>query len=187
MSTVELRELSHKDINSEFIDWHNNEHAKNYSASKRTFTKENLLDEYNNGIKNKNLYQYLVHHIKDRKNIGVIKIGPIDYLHKKSDLVVFIGDKNYLKQGLGSEAIKLGNLVAFNDLDIRKVHGPIIKSNIGAVKVYLKANWVIEAILKGHYLVDGEEQDAVLVACYNPKYFSREICKSSKITLEDVY
>ena len=187
MSVVELVELRDIDINDEFVNWHTNEHAKNYSASKRKFTKENLLSEYQNGVREKKLYQYLVHHKNDNKNIGVIKIGPIDYIHNKSDLVVFIGDKNYLKKGLGSEAVRLGNQIAFNKLDIRKVHGPIVKSNPGAVKVYTNADWVIEAVLKGHYLVDDKAEDAILVACYNPKDFNKEICENSKIKFEDIY
>ena len=71
---------------------------------------------------------------------------------------------------------------------MRKVYeyGPIIRSNIGAIKVYLKANWVIEAILKGHFLVDDETKDAVLVACYNPKYFSHNDCINSNYKFEDL-
>lgn len=186
MSIIKLINLKSSDINDEFVDWHNKEHSKNYTASKRKFSKENLCEEYTRGIEEEKLFQYLVHHKEDRKNIGIIKIGPIDHFHKKSDLVAFIGDENYLRKGFGSEAIKLGNKIAFEKFGIRKVHGPIIKSNIGAIKVYLKADWVIEAILKGHYLLDGNTEDAVLVACYNPKYFSEEICNSSKFRIEDL-
>ena len=45
--------------------------------------RDNLISEFENGIKNKNLYQCLVRHKKDKKNIGVIKIGPIDKVHMK--------------------------------------------------------------------------------------------------------
>ena len=186
MSTIELSNLKDADINDEFVNWHNQEHSKNYTASRRKFTKENLSDEFTRGIKEKKLFQYLIHHKEDKKNIGIIKIGPIDYIHKKSDLVAFIGNENYLRRGLGSEAIRHGNKIAFDKYDIRKVHGPIIRSNIGAIKVYLKADWVIEAILKGHYLVDKNTEDAVLVACYNPKYFSKEICNSRQFKIEDL-
>jgi RimJ/RimL family protein N-acetyltransferase len=37
------------------------------------------------------------------------------------------------------------------------------KASIGA---YLKAGWVIEGILKDHYLVDDLPMDRVLVACF---------------------
>ena len=186
MPIIELINLKESDINEEFVEWHNKEHSKNYTASRRKFTKNNLLEEYFDGIEQRDLYQYLIHHKQDKKNIGIIKIGPIDINHKKSDLVAFIGNEQYLRKGLGSEAIKLGNQLAFNKFNIRKVHGPIIRSNIGAIKVYLKADWVIEAILKGHYLVDGKTEDAVLVACYNPKYFDTNICTNSNYKLEDI-
>tara|TARA_B100000902_G_C27044539_1_gene781032 strand:- start:475 stop:864 length:390 start_codon:yes stop_codon:yes gene_type:complete len=129
----------------------------------------------------------MIHHIKDKKNIGIIKLGPINHKHKTSDLIVFIGNKNYLRMGLASEAIKLANKKAFDELDIRKVHGPIFRSNIGAVKGYLKADWFIEAVLKGHYFNDNISEDAILVACYNPKYFSKDEYIESMINFHDIY
>ena len=187
MSPLKLINLKSDDITTEFVEWHKSEHSKNYSASGRNFTKENLIEEFELGTKEKKLYQYLIHHIQDNKNIGLIKIGPIDHFHKKSDLVAFIGNKDYLKKGYGAEAIKLGNHKAFEDHDIRKVHGPIVKSNVGAVKVYLNGGWIIEGVQKGHYLIDGKEEDAILVACFNPKYFREDIYNKSSYQLEDIY
>lgn len=187
MSALKLINLKISHISEEFVAWHNKEHSKLYSASGRVFSKANLISEFENGIKNKNLFQYLVRHKKDKENIGVIKIGPIDKVHMKSDLVAFIGNENYLKKGFGSEAIRLGNDIAFNKLNLRKIHGPIVKSNIGAVKVYLKANWIIEGIQKGHYLIKNKQEDAILVACFNPRYFKNKICRNSDYKIEDIY
>ena len=86
MSSLKLINLKISHISDEFVSWHNKEHSKLYSASGRVFSRDNLISEFENGIKNKNLYQYLVRHKKDKKNIGVIKIGPIDKVHMKSDL-----------------------------------------------------------------------------------------------------
>ena len=68
-----------------------------------------------------------------------------------------------------------GNEIVFNKLT--KIHGPIVKSNLGAVKVYLKANWIIEGVQKGHYLINNKQEDAILVACFNPKYFKIKFVK----------
>ncbi len=187
MFSVSLIKASNNDFNDEVVEWHQEDHAKRYSASGRKFTSKSLQDEYFRGLENKTMYQYMIHHIKDKKNIGIIKIGPIDHFHNKSDLIVFIGNKLYLKMGLASEAIQLANRIAFDELDIRKVHGPIFKSNIGAIKSYLKADWFIEAVLKGHYLVDNKSEDAILVACYNPKYFNKDQYLKSMINFKDIY
>ena len=187
MYSVKLIKAQKNHFDDEVVKWHQEEHAKRYSASGRNFTIQSLIDEYERGLKHNILHQYMIHHIKDKKNIGIIKIGPIDYLHKKSDLVVFIGNKSYLKKGLASEAIKQANKIAFEEHDIRKVHGPIFRSNVGAVKGYLNANWVIEAVLKGHFWVENKSEDAILVACYNPKYFNKDQYENSIINFHDVY
>jgi hypothetical protein len=45
------------------------------------------------------------------------------------------------------------------------------ETNISSIKSYTKAGWVIEGRLSGHYLVDGNQIDRILVGCFNPKYF----------------
>ena len=59
-----------------------------------------------------------------------------------------------------------------------------MKSNLGAVKVYLKANWIIEGVQKGHYLINNKQEDAILVAYFNPKYFKNKICKNSDFKIK---
>jgi len=61
----------------------------------------------------------------------------------------------------------------------------MFRGNIGSVKAYTRAGWVIEGVLKGQYLVDGKAEDRILVACFNPKYF--DIDKSLFPTIDDVY
>ena len=103
--------------------------------------------------------------------IGNVKIGPINLVHMFSDLVVLIGDTTYHGKGLASEAILVGNTIAFNKFSIRKLFGGMYASNVTSIKAYTRADWVIEGKLKGHYLVDGKVEDRVLVACFNTEFF----------------
>ena len=91
-----------------------------------------------------------------------------------SDLVALIGDRDYLGLGLAKEAIALGNVMAFEQHDIRKLYGGMFAAHIASIKAYTAAGWVIEGSLKGQYLVEGKPMDRVLVACFNPKYFPAE-------------
>ena len=88
-----------------------------------------------------------------------------------SDLVVLIGNHAYHGQGIASEAISVGNSIAFNKFSIRKLFGGMHESNIASIKAYTRADWVIEGKLKGHYMVDGKVENRVLVACFNKELF----------------
>lgn len=183
-----LKLLRRDDIHDEYLSWHQNEeHIQYYSSSGRTFSKETLLAEMEDGIESKTLYIYGIYFKEGDKLIGNIKIGPISNKHKTSDLVAFIGDPDFLGKGLSKEAIKLGNEVAFKNHDIRKLFGGMFRSNIASVKGYLKADWIIEGVLKGQYIVEGNQEDRILVACFNPKYFDVDKIKSSCPTYEDIY
>ena len=88
-----------------------------------------------------------------------------------SDLVTVIGDKNYWGMGLATEAIKLGIELAFSKHDIRKLSAGMYSDNVRSINAYIKAGFVIEAILRGQYLLNGKVLNRVCVACFNPKYF----------------
>ncbi|MBN2569188.1 MAG: GNAT family N-acetyltransferase, partial [Deltaproteobacteria bacterium] len=116
-------------------------------------------------------YMYAVMSKGDSKHIGNLKVGPIDWKHRTSDLVMVIGDRDYWGKGLATEAIKLGNRIAFEIHDLRKLSGGMYSDNIASIKCYLKADWIVEAVLQGHYILNGKILDRICVSCFNPKYF----------------
>lgn len=77
------------------------------------------------------------------KLICAIKLGIVNWAHKISNMIVFIGNKDYLGKGLAVDAI---NEKALNEHNLRKLYGGMYKDNIASVKAYLKAVWVIEDI-----------------------------------------
>lgn len=187
MNRIKLKLLTREDVTDEYISWHTAKHTKYFSSSNRSFEKAALISQLDQGIISQNLYHYGIIHIAQNKLIGVIKLGVISKVHMTSDMVVLIGDKDFLGMGLAPEAIRLGNKIAFDTYQIRKLFGGMYKNNIGSVKAYLKANWVIEGVLKKHYLVDGAAQDRILVACFNPKMYKENYHVNGLFTFEEVY
>jgi RimJ/RimL family protein N-acetyltransferase len=74
-------------------------------------------------------------------------------------------------KGLASRIIAVANTIAFEELDIRRLHGGMYASHVASIKAYTRAGWYVEATFKGYYLSDGESMDRVCVCCLNPKYF----------------
>ena len=184
---IYLKELDLDNFNDEYVSSHKEEHAVFYSRSHRIFTKENLIDEFLRGKENKTIYHYGIFFSENNKLIGVIKLGIINWTNQSSDMITFIGDKNYLGKGLAIEAIKLGNEIAFETHGLKKLYGGMYRDNVGSVKAYLKANWIIEGILKDHYLVDGKPQDRILVACFNPNFYKDDYHKKGTVSFEEAY
>lgn len=175
MYEIKLRPLENKDLDHEYFSWFDNSdgHLNFYSGSKKIFNKETILANYHEGLNNKTWFYYLIE-TYDGNKIGNVKIGPIDYSNKTADLVSLIGNRNYLKKGLASKAIKLANEIAFHDYDLRRLQSGIHAANLSSVKAYTNADWVIEARLKGYYWVNGEAMDRICIACFNPLYFAEQ-------------
>lgn len=168
-----LREITSEDINDEVMKWFEDEDLmKFYTNSKNRITKDGLLNSIEEGKRIGNLYTFGIFHSTNDSLIGTIKLGPIDFNHMTADLATLIGNRNYLGQGLAVDAIGLGIELAFSQFRIRKLYGGIYLSNISSIKAYTRAGWLVEGRLKGQFLVDGKQEDRLLVACFNPSFFS---------------
>lgn len=172
---LSLREIMPADLSDEVMLWFDDDDLmKFYTNSKNKITKEGLLNSIEEGKKTGNLYTLGIYHIEDNCIIGTLKLGPINRNHMTSDLVTLIGNRRYLGKGYSLDAILLGNELAFSYFGIRKLFGGMYLSNLPSIKAYTRAGWLIEGRLKGQFLVDGCNEDRLLVACFNPKYFTEK-------------
>ena len=178
---IYLKEINLNDLVQTVMEWFNdNELMKYYTNSRNKITKENLVASIEEGKRAGNLFTFGIYSNALNNLIGTIKIGPINLNHKISDLVVLIGDRNYLGKGLSVDAIRLGNQIAFEKFNIRKLYGGMYESNIASIKAYTRAGWIIEGRLKGFYVVDNKNEDRILVSCFNPTFFSEDEIKQIK-------
>jgi ribosomal-protein-alanine N-acetyltransferase len=164
---VFLSLLTHADIDERYLSWFDDgERVKFYSGSGRVFTREAVIAELDAGAASGSVFVYGIYTHDSELLIGTIKIGPIDRRNQVADLVAHVGDRENGGKGIASEAISLGNTIAFENLGIRKLFGGMYDANVAAVRAYLRAGWVVEGRLRDHYLVDGRPMDRVLVACF---------------------
>ena len=168
-----LRRLTSEDVSQNYLDWFSDETVTEFLDSRR-LTRESVIEYIELGAASKQHFMYGIFDKETGDHIGNIKVGPIQWNHLVSDLVCVIGARDYWGKGLAKEAILLGNRVAFDVHGMRKVSGGIASGNVGSIKAYTGADWVIEATMKDHHLINGEPQDRVVVSCFNPKFFPQE-------------
>jgi RimJ/RimL family protein N-acetyltransferase len=183
---IYLRKLRVSDVDDRYLSWFQDQDLiKYYSGSKRAFDREAVLEELRKGEESGSHFMYGIFMKDIQLCIGNIKVGSIFREHKISDLPVLIGDRRFRGKGLATEAIQLGSRLAFDRYDIRKLSGGMYEDNIASLKAYMKAGWVTEGRLKGHYWVDGRPMDRVLVSCFSEKYFDLRECVNDCHRLPD--
>lgn len=168
-----IKEIEIEELTDPVMAWFSDsELMKYYTNSRRVITKDTLVASIERGKRDGDTFTYGIYDIERELLIGTLKLGPINKIHKTSDLATLIGDRSFLGKGLAPEAIRLGVELAFSVYDLRKLYGGMYASNVASIKAYCRAGWLIEGRLKGFYQVEGRNEDRVLVGCFNPKYFS---------------
>jgi ribosomal-protein-alanine N-acetyltransferase len=164
-----LRPLEAADVTDEYLTWFQNDDVTRFlSVDGKSLTREKVVDYMEEGARSGEFFMQAICLTENGKQIGNLKVGPISGQHRTSDLVCVIWDRSQWGKGLATEAIRLGNTLAFEKFGVRKLTGSIMSGNVGSIKAYTRAGWIVEATLKEQYVVDGELQDEIFVSCFPP-------------------
>ena len=169
--SVYLREIVEDDVSDEYLSWFKDTIVTKF-LEVRNLTRQDALDYIVSGRESGSHHMFALCVRENDRHIGNVKLGPIDTKNGIADLVTVIGDRNYWGKGLATEAVKIANKVAFEEFGLRKLSGGVYSSNVGPVKAYLRAGWVVEGRLVGHRKCDdGTVEDEILISCFNPACF----------------
>lgn len=172
---IYLRPLSLDDVTERYLGWLRDQEVKAFlEVDGNELSLDDIRSYILAGPSSGSYFMYAICLRENDLHIGNVKVGPINMKHLIADLPVVIGDKDFWGKGIAVEAIALGNQIAFAEHGIRKLHGQIYRSNIGSIKAYCRAGWIIEGVIRGRYLVDGKPMDQVLVSCNNPEFLPSE-------------
>ena len=164
---VFLRLLREEDIDDRYLSWFRDPLITRYLEAKNV-TREEALEHLHYGQKEKLRFIYAICTKEDGRHIGNIKIGDINYKAMTSDLVTLVGDRG---RGFATAAIKIGVNIAFEKLKLRKLHAGIYNDNVGSLKAYARAGFVVEAKLHQHALGPNGYCDTILISHFNPAVY----------------
>ena len=166
--------LKENDV-SKYLDWVNNGLITEYLESlKFPISEDQLLKFISNQNESPNVAFFGVHDIKNDEWIGNVKLGPIDWIHRKAYYGRLIGNSDYWGKGIGTDISKLITSYAFNNLNLNKVYAGAVANNIGSIKSNEKAGLKIEASFKNDVFVKGEWTDRVVMTINRKDYLSNE-------------
>ncbi len=169
-----LRPLVSEDVQPGYLEWFRDEEVTHFlEVDGKSLTVQDVIGYIEAGQRAKSYFMYAICLKSGGRHIGNLKVGPVNWRHGIADLVVVIGDRTQWGKGYATEAIKLGNRLAFEKYNIRKLSGGMYGSNIGSVKAYTNAGWFVEGRLQNHYVLGGKFEDRIEVSCFNPSYDPR--------------
>jgi RimJ/RimL family protein N-acetyltransferase len=153
---VYLRRINLEDANSQYLNWVNDPKITQFLETGFFPTGSTELEEYIGEKLNDDTTLFLAIIDDDTEShIGNIKLGPINWIHRRADVGILIGDREYWGQGIATESIRAVVKHAFKNLNIHKLTASCYEDNTGSLKAFENVGFKVEGRRPKHAHYDG--------------------------------
>lgn len=172
---IYLREVRESDVNDEYYNWLNDPEINQFLETRfYPRSKNDILNYVRKMDGNPDEIFFAIYFKENDKHIGNIKLGPINWIHRRGDISLVIGNKEYWGKGFATEAIGLVIDFAFNVLNLHKLCAGYYESNIGSAKAFAKCGFTLEGRYPKHSFLNGEFVTGIRTGLINKNYLSTE-------------
>lgn len=159
---IYLRLMNEGDTDN-IVKWRNSDFVRRNFIYQKPFTREGHENWVRTMIDTGKVIQFIIC-TKDERPIGSVYLRDIDQIHHKAEYGIFIGEKDALKKGYGTQAAKLIIAYAFEKLKLHKLMLRVLAENGQAKRSYEKAGFIQEAYLKDEVFLEGQYKDVIYMA-----------------------
>lgn len=159
-----FRGLTGKDVDGPYMGWLNDWKVTRHLMTGRFPESRESLETYvraKEASPNDVLLAVILK--EDDRHIGNVKIGPINWIHRFSEMGIIIGARDVWGKGYGSEAVRLATTYAFDRLNLNKLFLGFLACHAAARRCYEKAGYVQEGLVREYVWLDGQYHDNVLM------------------------
>lgn len=173
---IYLREVNAGDITQDYYNWMHDEEINRYMETRFFPQSAEQIEQYVKAMTddpNQFFFAICKKDIKfqrdcygsecENAHIGNVKLGPVDWIHRRGDVSLFIGQRDLWGQGYATEAIKLVCDFAFKRINLHKVTAGVYSENQASIAAFTKAGFETEGRRIGQYFIDGHYDDLVLM------------------------
>ena len=159
-----LREVRVSDVNEKYYCWMNDPEINHYLETRfATQSLESIAEFVKKTDADPDVHFMAICDLAGGEHIGNIKLGPINWHHRRADVGLLIGEKNYWGKGLATEAIAMVTAYAFKNLGLNKLKAGCYTANEASTRAFEKCGWTREGLLKGEVMLDGKPHDCILL------------------------
>lgn len=143
LEKCKLAPLKENSDSDKYLNWLRDESINQFLEARfDPYSRSSLRNFIKNIIEAKNTLFYAIYSL-DGIHIGNIKLGPINEHHKYADIGFLIGDKNFYRKGIATEALKKVCNYAFS-LGVEKITASTYENNLASIATLKKVGFSIE-------------------------------------------
>lgn len=162
-----LREIVEKDIKA-INSWRGD--RESVASLGTSFNYINLdIDQnwYQNYLKSRDHNVRLAICIDESNLIGVVYLTSINWIHRRAEFSIWIGDRSHQGKGYGKLAANLMIQHAFSDLNLHSLFLTVLKSNNRALELYKKIGFKEVGCLPEYLFKNGVYVDMISMSLIN--------------------
>ncbi len=155
---VSIRPIEEKDT-PQIIAWRNKDWVRQNFLYRELFTEEGHLQWLHTKVETGEVAQFILYLSPSGREIGSVYLRDIDQTLRQAEYGVFIGEKDALGKGYGTQAARLALDYGFEKLGLSRIYLRALADNARAIHSYEKAGFVyIEGADEEVLLPEGERR-----------------------------
>jgi [ribosomal protein S5]-alanine N-acetyltransferase len=157
-------ELCEDDVTEKYVEWMNDIDVSRFLESDVEQYTLSIIKNYVREIKNKaNVYLFGIYDKNKNEHIGNVKINCSSEYHKRGDIGIIVGDKNYWGQGVATESVRTITAFGFREMGLYRITAGCNSVNVGSIKVFEKAGYSVEGVIRKDNVFNGGRVDGILL------------------------
>jgi ribosomal-protein-alanine N-acetyltransferase len=170
-SQIYLRPLAIEDLNQRYLGWLNDPGVTRYlEVGVFPTTFRDLETYYQTNTSSIQQVILAIVHRKSDQHIGNVRLGPINWVHRRALFGILIGEKKLLGNGIGSEATRLTVEYGFYRLNLHRIGLGVFQDNKSAVRCFEKVGFKIEGSFREEMFQDGQYKDRLWMGLLRSEY-----------------
>lgn len=158
---VVLRQLLPSDVTPGYASWlHDDEVTRYMTLNAFPTTRDDLRAYVEKALADDD--RLLLAITVEDEHVGNVELGPIDWLHRRAEVGILLGETEVWGEGIATEAIELLADHAFDQLNLWKLYADCHADNRGSAEAFKNAGFVEEGRRTDHVYIDGAYGDVVL-------------------------
>lgn len=157
--------------------WSNDPRVRRYSRNEWPLTMEVVKKWFEPAPERSitDIIVFTIYHKKDKKPIGSIGLGRINWINRNASLFAQIGLPEYWGKGIVGEAARLVIKYGFTELNLHKIYSGVYDPNSRSLRAAEKLGFKEEAVLKEEIYVDGKYFDIHKFALYQKDWMENNL------------
>ncbi len=169
---VRLRSITIEDTEN-IVRWRNNPNVLHNFIDRRPIDAKTHTAWFENFVQTGRVAQFIIVRTDTMQDVGSTFLRDIDRENGTCEYGIFIGEDDARGKGVGLSACKACLLYAFETLKMERVFLRVFSDNIGAIKSYQNAGFVVEGCLRKHVVRDAKRCDITLMGILKDEFEQR--------------